>query len=129
MNYGMPDYLKNQTKKKKSKLPKELEPYQDKMFNPYGIFQGIFIPNFILDSDMTPTTKILFGRLIKFCGKKGFCYPKTITIADSLKISKRQVIRSINELVEQGFVIKVRRGQMRSNYYILDKNNLLKYRE
>ena len=71
------------------------------------------VPNIHLIPQMTGSTVKVYIAICKFANKKGQCYPSYTTIGEWAGISRRQVMRSINEL-EQLRVITVVR-QERTN--------------
>src|ERR1044072_7787075 len=45
-------------------------------FNPYGMFNGIWVPEQLLRcSDLSASAKLLYGRLARFAGENGRCFP------------------------------------------------------
>lgn len=57
--------------RKNPKLPNIGDP-----FNPYGMFSGIWIPESLLKySALSPSAKLLYGRLARFAGENGRCFP------------------------------------------------------
>jgi len=87
-------------------------------YNPYKIFVGIFIPNLIIqDQNLSPGAKITFGVLSQFSGKYGVCCPRQERIAERMGISKRQVIRYIEELKKEKYISVSQRGLRKSNIY------------
>ena len=77
------------------------------VFNPYGMFVGIWIPEPLVKcSDISASAKLLFGRLTRFAGKDGRCFPSVKTLATELGMTDRQVQRLIRQLCEAGFLRK-----------------------
>ncbi|MDP8268199.1 MAG: helix-turn-helix domain-containing protein [Candidatus Tenebribacter davisii] len=75
-------------------------------FNPYFRYNGIFIPEPIVECDqMSDQAKILMGRLFRYAGKNGKAYPgrKTLAKACSWKVSKLD--RIISELKQLKLII------------------------
>ena len=51
-------------------------------FNPHNRYNGIYVPDGIYQhEDLTPTTKLVYARLLRYSGKNGKAYPKQTTIA------------------------------------------------
>lgn len=70
-------------------------------YNPYMMFTGSFIPNYIMmRKDLTSTDKLLFARLSQYSGKNGECYPSQETLADEVGCSVSAIKLSIKHLVE-----------------------------
>jgi len=74
---------------KSSKLPNIGDP-----FNPYGMFNGIWVPEALLRCpDLSPSAKLLYGRLARFAGENGRCFPSVETLAVELGMTARQGVR------------------------------------
>lgn len=85
---------------------KKENPKEGEIFNPYKVFHGIHIPNSICKlTTITACTKLIWGRLIQYAGKNGFCYPKQKTLANELGISLMTVVRGLKELKDNKFII------------------------
>jgi DNA-binding transcriptional MocR family regulator len=54
--------------------------------------------------DISPISKIIYLYLESYYYKNGKSYPRQATIARDLKVSRRTVIRALNELRELGYV-------------------------
>jgi len=79
-------------------------------FNPYKRYNGIYIPDGIYQCQLlTPLSKLVYGRLLRYAGKNGRAYPKQETIAEELCVSRSGVIKAIRQLVENDF-IEVEKG-------------------
>lgn len=88
-------------------------------FNPYRLFVGAFIPNWLLTSGaVPPAAKLVYGRLAQFAGKKGVAFPRQDTLARECGLAERTVQRSISRLEELGLIEAVR-GETSSRYYFL----------
>lgn len=92
------------------------------VFNPYKTFYGSVVPNCLMRySNLSPSAKLLWGRLAQFNGKNGKCYPSVKTLSEELGISKRQITRLLNELEDKHFIIRQRQqmdGRYSSNHYL-----------
>ena len=87
-------------------------------YNPYKVFVGIFIPNLLIQNkNLSPGAKITFGVLCQFSGKNGVCCPRQEKIAERMGVSKRQVIRYIEELKKGELILVARQGLHKPNYY------------
>jgi len=74
-------------------------------FNPYRMFNGVFIPNAILRTrEISQSAKFVWASLARFAGKDGRCYPKLDTVADDIGMSREMVKKKIKELKEKGFI-------------------------
>jgi DNA-binding Lrp family transcriptional regulator len=74
-------------------------------FNPYKLFNGIFIPDDIVKcSVLNSTDKLCWGRLYKYSGKNGVCYPKQKTLAEEIGVSEQVILRSLKNLENNKFI-------------------------
>lgn len=74
-------------------------------FNPYRLFHGIFLPEALLSyPNMEPGAKLCYGRLSRYSGKAGECWPAVNTLAKELGVSTRQAKRYCRELEKAQFI-------------------------
>ena len=74
-------------------------------YNPYKMFVGSFIPNWLMKcSKISSTAKLCYARLAQYAGETGYCYPNQEQLAEELGISRRQVIRVLKELEAKTFI-------------------------
>lgn len=79
-------------------------------FNPHGLFNGIFIPEALLKAkSLSLGAKVVYGRLTRYAGKSGLCYPAMGTLASEIGLEARQARRYISELEEFGLIRRVKR--------------------
>lgn len=89
-----------------------------KYINPYNLFIGSFIPNWLLKrSEISPGAKLCYARLCQFAGRNGDCHPKQETLAKEFGCSRSQVIRYLKELERCKLIEKLRIGLRCSNRY------------
>ena len=94
-------------------MPKPGQP-----FNPFGLFYGVFIPEALVRfRNISPGAKLCWGRLARYKGEFGKCYPSQDALASELGVSERNVRRYIEELRSSGLIRKVRRGLQLNNEY------------
>jgi len=91
-------------------------------FNPFKLFNGIFIPEaLVLTKLISPGAKLAYGRLTRYSGQNGRCYPSVPRLASEIGVSVRQAQRYLAELDRQGFIRRIERcdgsGQ-NSNVYV-----------
>jgi hypothetical protein len=92
-------FLLGKIKKGASKMEKV------KLFNPYKMYIGLFIPNFIAKNpNLSHLSKLCYGRLLQYSGKHGYCYPKQETLAEELASSVRSTERALAELIESNLI-------------------------
>ncbi len=91
-------------------------------FNPFGLFYGVFIPEAMVRfSGITDSAKITYGRLYRYAGQKGACFPAVSTLAAEIGSSERQTQRYISELETAGFIRRKARfveGLQKTNLYV-----------
>lgn len=76
------------------------------VFNPFGLFTGCFIPDCIFyDHRLSPSAKLLYGRLLRYAGKHGIAWPKQSTLADEMGLSNNQIIILLKELENNKYII------------------------
>ena len=96
--------------------PTSLQPGEP--FNPYGLFNGIFIPEAICKfRGLSLGAKVVYGRLYRFAGKDGKAYPSVPTLGAEVGISAKQARRYVRELEDQRF-IRSERTTGRQNHYL-----------
>jgi len=68
-------------------------------FKPYRMFTGLFIPEGLARSDLiSPGAKLAWGRLARYAGENGQCYPSVKTLAAEIGVGKRQTQKYLVEL-------------------------------
>lgn len=79
------------------------------------------IPNVVLKHpSLSPGAKIAYGVLLSYAWQEGFCWPAQTRLADDMNVSRRQVIRLLDELRTAKLIDWKQRGLNRPNiYYIL----------
>jgi hypothetical protein len=77
-------------------------------FNPYRMFAGIFIPEAIArDAMLSPGAKLCYGRLCRYAGVNGHCYPAVPTLAAEIGVDVRQAQRYLTELESARLINRV----------------------
>lgn len=91
-----------------------------------NLFKKIFflpMPDWLADrKEVSDRAKIVFSSLLKYCGKKGYCYPRYANIAKSVGRSTSYVKRGIAELRRFQLINSTRRGYKLSNNYVVYKH-------
>jgi hypothetical protein len=68
-------------------------------FNPYKLFRGIFVPEALVKcTELSPGAKLCYGRLLRYAGKDGRCFPSTKKLAAELGTTRDQARRYLHEL-------------------------------
>ena len=74
-------------------------------FNPYKLFTGIFIPEALVRyRGLTCGAKIAYGRLARFAGANGDCWPSVPTLASEMGIGATQARTYVHELRDERFI-------------------------
>lgn len=91
---------------------KRIELHIGEEFNPYQLFNGAFIPNWLLRrEEVSPDAKLVYARLCQYAGKDGEAFPSMRGLATELGFKNRyQARRAIRELLAVK-LIKVSSGK------------------
>lgn len=74
-------------------------------FNPFGLFNGIFVPEAICKyRGLSLGAKMVYGRLCRYAGRDGHVYPSMPTLASELGIGKTQARTYVHELEREAFI-------------------------
>jgi hypothetical protein len=100
-----------------------------KYYNPYKLFVGAFIPNWLLERpEISANAKLVFARLCQYAGQNGEVYPAQGTLCKDIGVSKRTLQRAIEELVSFKLIEAKRTGLGQSNAYYFVAHPWLKSR-
>ncbi len=76
-------------------------------FSPYRLFTGLFIPEALARwDDLSPGAKLCYGRLARYAGKNGDCFPSVRTLASEIGVKRRQAQRYLLDLEEKGLIAR-----------------------
>jgi hypothetical protein len=68
-------------------------------FNPFRLFTGIFIPEALVRSNLvSPGAKMAYGRLARYAGQDGRCFPAVGKLAQEIGVGERQAQKYLAEL-------------------------------
>ena len=74
-------------------------------FNPFRLFTGIFIPEAMVRCpDLSPSAKLAYGRLVRYAGEDGRCFPAVNTLAREIGLKERRARCCLAELESAGFI-------------------------
>ena len=74
-------------------------------FNPYRLFTGIFIPEALVRyQGLTCGAKIAYGRLARYAGENGECFPSIPTLVTEIGMGATQARTYVHELSEKRFI-------------------------
>src|SRR5262249_15404111 len=90
-------------------------------FNPYRMFNGLFIPEGLARcSWISGGAKLAWGRLARYAGEDGCCYPTVKTLGAEIGVGERQAQKYIAELERTALIRRVSRfaeGAQTSNAF------------
>jgi hypothetical protein len=73
-------------------------------------------------NDLVPAAKLVYGRLTRYAGKNGSCWPAVATLAEEVALKERMTQKHLNTLEAKGYLRKERRfnrfGGQESNSYV-----------
>ena len=89
-------------------------------FNPYRLFAGVFIPEALVRyRGLSCGAKIAYGRLARFAGEDGACFPSMAKLADEIGKGSTQTRGYVHELQEKGFIASTERPGTSAVYSFL----------
>jgi len=106
--------IKGQEEKKGRERNLEMVGFSDMSRKGYTL-----IPNYLLELKISTTAKVLYALLLSYCWNKDFCFPGQEEAAKRLNITEKTIQRNLQELQEAGLIKVTRRGQGKTNKYIL----------
>ena len=78
------------------------------------------LPNYLLNNhDLTNNAKVVYAKLLSYAWHNNQVFPGQERMAEEIGSSKSTVGRAVQELEEQGWLEIQRRGQGKTNLYIL----------
>src|SRR5579864_3281306 len=74
-------------------------------FNPFKLFTGIFIPEALVRyQGLSPGAKLAYGRLARYAGQNGECWPSIPTLGNEIGIGTTQARAYVHELRSKRFI-------------------------
>jgi len=74
-------------------------------FNPHKMFKGIFISEDLCKyKKINSTQKLIWGRLARYAGKDGKCFPSQKMLAEDIGVSEDSILRGVKVLEMEGFI-------------------------
>ena len=99
-----------------------LEKFQNiilKGFDPVSAGGFTQVPNVLLRSKLSCNAKVVYAQLLSYAWTNDRCYPGQERMADDIGSTKSTVNRAILELQTTGWLELERRGQGKTNIYVL----------
>src|SRR6478672_9849027 len=76
-----------------------------RFINPHRLFHGVWLPQWLEDRpEVSEKAKKLYAYLTYFAGGKGYAWPSFNHLAGKLHISRRYVIKLVQELSAHGLI-------------------------
>jgi len=89
-------------------------------FDPISAGGFTQVPNHLLNSKgLSPIAKLVYAKLLSYAWHNNLVFPGQETMAEDIGSSKSSVNRGIQELEEKGWLSVQRRGQGKTNLYVL----------
>src|SRR5262249_19006994 len=89
-------------------------------FDPISAGGFTQLPNFLLNNkDLTNNAKVVYAKLLSYAWHNNHVFPGQERMAEEIGSSKSTVGRAVQELEEQGWLEIERRGQGKTNVYVL----------
>jgi hypothetical protein len=91
-----------------------------KPFNPYRLFYGSIVPEpleRLPTGQLSQGAKLAYGRLMRYAGKDGDCFPSEATLGTALGVSEKQARNYIRALTLERLIAKRQRGLRQTNVY------------
>jgi len=79
-------------------------------FNPYRMFTGLFIPEGLARAScVSAGAKMAWGRLARYAGEDGLCFPTVKTLGGEIGVGERQAQKYLAELEKACLIRRVER--------------------
>jgi DNA-binding MarR family transcriptional regulator len=89
-------------------------------FDPVSAGGFTQVPNHMLNNkDLSAVAKLVYAKLLSYAWNNNLVFPGQETMAEDIGLSKSTVNRGIQELEEKGWLEIQRRGQGKTNLYVL----------
>ena len=93
-------------------------------FNPYRMFNGLYIPEGLARCNwISAGAKLAWGRLARYAGEDGRCYPTVKNLAAEIGLGERQGQKYVAELERASLIRRVsrfdQRGQISNEFEFL----------
>jgi DNA-binding MarR family transcriptional regulator len=91
-----------------------------KGFDPVHAAGFTQVPNYLLRCpDLSNNAKIVYAKLLSYAWANDRCFPGQERMAEDIGTSQPTIARALQELVTQGWLEVERRGQGKTNIYVL----------
>jgi hypothetical protein len=99
-------------------------------FNPFGLFNGVFVPECLSRCCwLSGGAKLAWGRLARYAGRDGRCYPTLKTLGQEIGVGERQAQKYIAELERHKLIRRISTDTHRSLTVLRGRRAYLQNRE
>src|SRR3712207_2546568 len=89
-------------------------------FDPVSAGGFTQVPKFLLrDSKVSANAKVVYSMLLSYAWNNSCVFPGQERMAEDIELSQPTIARAVKELEEQGWLEIQRRGQGKTNIYVL----------
>lgn len=89
--------------------------------NPYKMFVGCFVPNWLLESNIVSLgAKLCYARLCQYAGKNGKCFPSRTELARSLGCVRETAWRYVKELQDAKLINQIDKSYIFFHHPLMD---------
>src|SRR3954454_21790615 len=89
-------------------------------FDPISAGGFTQVPNYLLkDPTVSANAKVVYSMLLSYAWNNSYVFPGQERMAEDIGISQPTIARAVKELEDQGWLEIQRRGQGKTNVYIL----------
>ena len=88
-------------------------------FDPVSAGGFTQIPNYLLNQTFSNNAKVVYAKLLSYAWHNNKVFPGQERMADEIGTSQPTIARALKELEQEGWLEIQRRGQGKTNIYIL----------
>jgi hypothetical protein len=89
-------------------------------FDPISAGGFTQVPNYLLkDPDISANAKVVYSMLLSYAWNNSYVFPGQDRMAEDIGLSQPTIARSVKELEEKDWLEIQRRGQGKTNIYVL----------
>ena len=88
-------------------------------FDPVSAGGFTQIPNYLLNQTFSNNAKVVYAKLLSYAWHNNKVFPGQERMADEIGTSQPTIARALKELEQEGWLEIKRRGQGKTNIYIL----------
>jgi hypothetical protein len=88
-------------------------------FDPISAGGFTQIPNYLLNQTFSNNAKVVYAKLLSYAWHNNRVFPGQKRMADEIGTSQPTIARALKELEQEGWLDIQRRGQGKTNVYIL----------